>query len=125
MNTSSGFSIKKLIIIFALTVVISVLLAFVLSLIFSFMKSAQTVSEIANRILFYIPPFIFAFLCSKSSGVRGYLTGLISAVVFFFIITFISLLLGGSPDLGAGFIRSLIITAVCGVFGGIVGINCK
>ncbi|MEE0867239.1 MAG: TIGR04086 family membrane protein [Clostridia bacterium] len=125
MNTSSGFSFKRLIIIFGITIAVSVLIAFALSLIFSLLKSAQAVSEIAKSVLFYIPPTIFAFLCSRNIGARGYLTGLISAVSFFLIAALISLLFGGSLTLGAGFVKSLIITAFCGVLGGIAGINCK
>ena len=73
------------------------------------------------------------FLCVFSAGLftsrkmrrGGYLSGIVSGLIYFVVMLILSFVLLGKFEIGANTLKMLVISVVAGVIGGITGVNLK
>lgn len=107
---------KSLIVLFIICSVISVLMLFV---------------DIPDSVIRYIGVIMLGFLCFLSAYFstqikrsKGLLQGLVSATVIYILLVALSLMFGRFT-MSELVIIKLIVCVVCGIFGGIKGVNTK
>lgn len=116
---------KKYIRAFFLAFMITVILQAVLSVIFSFLPPNDKILGMLCTTFPYFAAFLAAFFCGYSSEKSGGITGLIAADIFIMLLFFAGLLFFKSAFSFDALLKSVSAASLCGICGGIIGINCK
>lgn len=111
------FILKNLLISYLLTTVLLLLLALLL---YRFGLSEKTVSMGITGI-YIITTLLAGFLAGKREQSRRFLWGLLMGIIYFLLLTVISLIVNqGISNLGTGFFSTLILCAAGGMLGGMI-----
>ena len=102
---------------------VSVLLLAALSVIIVYTDVPGKISAPAVTAIKLFGAFLSAILTSKSCQAKGWLCGLISGVLNLLILMFIGSLLTDSAVFATDNLTKLAIGGVCGMVGGIIGVN--
>ncbi len=109
-------------------IVMSYLLTFIMLFIFSILITYTSLSESFADIIVtcatYISTAACGFFAASNTSKKGWLTGSIAGLAYILIL-FVIALLKGNYVVGTGTIICLIISALTGALGGIIGINAK
>ena len=116
---------KKYIRAFFLAFVITVILGALLSIAFSFFPPSDKIFEIFCNVLPYFASFIAAFFSGYSGEKSGAITGLFASVIFMLILFFAGVIFFNSQFSFNILLKTLSLASLCGICGGIIGINCK
>jgi len=126
MNTDRiRLPLKKYIIAFALAFLLTVIPQAALSVLFSFVPPYEKVLNILSNASGYFSAMLAALFCARLCGKRGFLTGLISADIYMVLILFAGVILLKNTYGLSDIIRVFSLSSLCGIFGGIIGINFK
>ncbi len=126
MNTDRiRLPLKKYIIAFALAFLLTIVPQAVLSVLFSFIPPHEKVFSILSNASAYFSAMLAALFCARLCGKRGFLTGLISADIYTALILFAGIILLKNTYGLSDIIRIFSLSSLCGIFGGIIGINFK
>ena len=122
---SFSFPLKKYIFSFALAFAATLFLQAVLSLVFAFFPPGEKLFSVLCSAFPYFSAFLAAFLCAYRHGKRGFLTGMVSADLYILFLRFCGVLFFKNTLSAAEILSSLAISSLCGIVGGIIGINSK
>ena len=121
----SSIPFKKYIRSFFLAFVITVILQALLSIVFSFFPPNEKMFGIICTISPYFAAFIAAFFSAYSGDKSGAVTGLIASDIFMLILFFAGVIFFKSQLSFNVMLKTLSLSSMCGICGGIIGINCK
>lgn len=121
----SSIPFKKYIRAFFLAFIITVVLQAVLSIVFSFLPPNDKFFEFLCTAFPYFGAFLAAFFSGYGSEKNGGVTGIITSVIFIMILFFAGLLFFKSAFSFEVLLKEVSASALCGICGGIIGINCK
>ena len=99
-----------------------------LSLVVVILTYSNVSEEIAEPLILIISAvsiLIGSFLQNKKLHKNGLLNGIIIAIAYFFILYIISSILTGNFGLSIKSLIMIIIGVICGIAGGILGVNIK
>ena len=109
--------------------VIGVLITFAVFLIFAFLLSYTPLPEESIRYIAYATEVVGAFasglIPARKSGKRGILTGLLSGTLYMLIIWLFSSLAADGFYFDTHILTMLLLSAISGAVGGVVGVNTK
>lgn len=105
------------------SVSVTVVALIILSLIITYTPLSEAFADIAVAVLTYIAVTAGSFSAARGTSGRGWLTGILSASVYILLMWLISTLIQGDMHTDSSNIVHIIISIICGAFGGIVGIN--
>ena len=126
MNLSFlDFNFKKYVFSFLTAFIVTVIIEALASFVFAYLKIPSGIIEAVHDYSSYFSAFLAAFLCAMKCGKRGFLTGMISAILYIAFLMAIGGLVFKSSVNIAEIIKLLPIYLICGAIGGIAGINCK
>lgn len=126
MNTDRiGLPLKKYIFAFALAFLLTIVLQALLSILFSFVPPHEKVFSILSNASGYFSAMLASFFCARLCGKRGFLTGLVSADIYMALILFAGIILLKNTYGLSDIVRIFSLSSLCGIFGGIIGINFK
>lgn len=123
-NDDFRSNLKNYIIGLVLGSVSTLLLMLLCAFIIVFAELDRAMSEPLATVCVAIGTVIAAFYSSYKIGNKGFVTGLIIAIIFFMIITAISLLIDGS-GFSLNSVFHLVIILLSGLIGGVLGVNRK
>ncbi len=113
--------------IFIKNLVIEFLLTLILLMILSILLSSTNLSEnIINPSIVFISAFsilIGAFFSSRKIGKKGILVGLLQGLIYMIILYLFSSISNGNFKLGISSLVMILISLICGIIGGILGVN--
>ena len=123
MNLSLSFPLKRYIVSFFGAFLITIVIAGIISALFSFFDVPVWLSALPARFLCYFSAFAAAFLSTKGAEKNGLVTGILSADIYMLV-----LLLAGMIFFGSGFppenaVKIFSLCSFTGAAGGILGIN--
>ncbi len=121
----SSIPFKKYIRAFFLAFIITVILQAVLSVVFSFFSPSDKIFEIICSVSPYFASFLAAFFSGYSGEKNGGVTGLIASDIFILILIFSGVIFFKSQFSFNIILKPLSLASLCGICGGIIGINCK
>ena len=121
----SSIPFKKYILSFFLAFVITVILQALLSIAFSFFPPDDKIFGIICTASPYISAFLAAFFSGYSGEKSGAVTGLIASDIFMLILFFSGIIFFKSQFSFHIMLKTLSVSSLCGICGGIIGINCK
>ena len=105
------------------------LLTIILLMILSIILSSTSISEnIINPSIIFISAFsilIGSFFTGKKIGNKGILIGILQGFIYMFILYLFSSILSNNFLLETSSIIMILISIICGVLGGILGVNLK
>ena len=110
-------------------ILIASVLTFVIFALFSVILSYTPLSEGAIPYIVFITQgigaFIAGFIPAKRAGVKGLVTGSLSALLYMLILWLISSLLADGFYVNSHVLTMLLVSLVLGALGGITGVNFK
>lgn len=112
---------KNLIIEFILTLILLMILSVLLS-------STNLNENIINPSIIFISAFsilVGAFFSSKKIGKKGILIGALQGFIYIFILYLFSSISSGKFALSTSSLIMILIGLICGIIGGILGVNLK
>lgn len=112
---------KNLIIEFILTLILLMILSVLLS-------STDLNENIINPSIIFISSFsilVGAFFSSKKIGKKGILIGALQGFIYIFILYLFSSISNGNFALSTSSLIMVLIGLICGIIGGILGVNLK
>ncbi len=121
----SSVPLKKYIRAFFLSFVITVVLQAVLSVVFSFFSPNDKIFGIICSVFPYFAAFLAAFFAGYSGEKNGGVAGLIASDIFMLILFFAGIIFFKSQFSFNIMLKTLSLSSICGICGGIIGINCK
>ena len=121
----SSIPLKKYIRAFFLAFVITVVLQALLSIAFSFFPPNDKIFGIICTLSPYLAAFLAAFFSGYSGERSGAVTGLIASDIFIMILFFAGIIFFKSQFSFNIMLKMLSLSSLCGICGGIIGINCK
>ncbi len=119
----SGALLKRYIISFFIALLVSVLISAICGMLFSFTNPSPNVISVIKNGISFLPIFIAAFLCAKSTGKNGLLTGIICGNILMLIIIVTGMLVLKNSFPAAAVLKIFSISTALGAAGGILGIN--
>lgn len=125
MNFISNLPVRKYVVSFLLAFIITLLILSVASIVFSFLPPADWVLRIFSEYGYLISGFIASFFCARASSRRGFFTGALAAVFYIAILYMLGAAIFKAPLITTKLARVFGLSALCGGFGGILGINSK
>ena len=103
--------------------VVSVILIAVLAVLLVYTDMSESLSAPAVKGITLFGAFLSAFLTAKTTSSKGWLSGIFAGALNIFILQLIGAAAFGAPLFApSGFIM-LALGAVCGMTGGIIGVN--
>lgn len=121
----SSIPLKKYIRAFFLAFVITVVLQALLSIAFSFFPPNDKIFGIICTLSPYFAAFLAAFFSGYSGERSGAVTGLVASDIFIMILFFAGIIFFKSQFSFNIMLKTLSLSSLCGICGGIIGINCK
>lgn len=121
----SSLPLKKYIRAFFLAFIITVVLQAILSIVFSFLAPSEKIFEIVCAISPYFAALLAAFFSGYSGEKSGAVTGLIASDIFMLVLLFAGIIFFKCPFSFNNMLKTLSLSSLCGICGGIIGINCK
>lgn len=121
----SSFEIKKYAVSFLIAFVITAVSVALLSIIFAFLPPPLWLVTGIHNYCAYFSVFIAAFFSARKSRGRGFLTGIIAAVIYMAILLALGGLFFKNTVSLPLLTRIFSLCSLCGAIGGILGINCK
>ena len=116
-NSRITFILKNLLISYLLTAILLLLLSLFL---YRFSLSEKIVSMCITGI-YIATTFLAGFLAGKKEQTRRFLWGLLMGVLYFILLTIISIVVNqGMAGLGADFFSTLVVCAASGMLGGMI-----
>lgn len=95
-----------------------------LSLIITYTPLNEAYADTAVAVVTYVAIAAGGFFAAKGTSGRGWLTGILSALMYILVMWIVASVAKGSMQPGDNFAVNSLISLICGAFGGIVGINC-
>ena len=118
-----SFSIK----IFIKNLAIEFLITLILLMVLSILLSSTNLNEnIINPSIIFISAFsilIGAFFSSRKIGKKGILIGLLQGLTYMIILYLFSSISSGNFTLEISSLIMILISLICGIIGGILGVN--
>ena len=105
------------------SVSVTLLALIILSLVITYTPLSEAFADIAVAVITYIAIAAGSFSAARGTSGRGWLTGIFSASVYILLMWLVSSLMQGNIHTESSTIVHIIISIICGAFGGIVGIN--
>ena len=105
------------------SVSVTLLALIILSLVITYTPLSEAFADIAVAVITYIADAAGSFSAARGTSGKGWLTGILSALVYIFMMWLVSTLIQGNVHTDSSNILHILISIVCGAFGGIVGIN--
>ena len=123
MSQENKFNLKAVFSGTLISLIITVILIFILGLIYYFSSISESVVNLLIFAISIISVFSGGFITSKNVSVRGFFYGLITAVFYFIIILAVGFIINKSFFLSANIITTLAGGLCAGILGGILGVN--
>ncbi len=121
----SSIPFKHYIFSFIVALVMSVAISGIAAIIFSVLSPAANIIKTVSRIIAYLPIFISAFLCGKSSDKNGFLTGIICGNICMLTIIAVGMIIFKNSFPADSAFKIFSISTSIGGVAGIMGINFK
>lgn len=115
--------IKTILISVGAAYLISLLLLLVLAVLVTYTSLNEDISAAAVGIIGAVSALAAGIIAAKNAQSRGYLHGMIAAVIYRILLSVAGELIYTGADFGLKFFLSLALSAVFGAIGGIIGIN--
>lgn len=117
LTSQAVFLFKNLLFSYAITAILLFITAFVL---YRFHPGVKTVS-LCITCIYVIATFLAGFLAGKKEGVRKFLWGMVSGMLYFIILALLSLIFKqDSASMGGNFFSVMILCTAAGMLGGMV-----
>ncbi|MCK9479863.1 MAG: TIGR04086 family membrane protein [Firmicutes bacterium] len=113
--------IKNISVCYLLTVVFLTVLAVVVT----YMPISEGVVPVAVLLITIASIAMSGFLVAKSAQSKGWLCGAVTGVFYITTLCLLGSLVFGELHLGVGFLSMLLIGALSGAVGGIIGVNMR
>ncbi len=105
------------------SVIITFAAILLLSLIITYTPLNEAYADTAVAVITYIAIIAGGFSAAKGTAGRGWLTGMISALLYILLMWIVSGATKGNMQFDTSTALNILISLLCGAFGGIVGIN--
>lgn len=125
MKNFSVLPIRKYVLSYIISLVITLLLLAAISIVFSFFPPYEWLINAIHDYTFVLSAFPAAFLCAKSSSGRGFLTGIIAADIYILILIILGGLMFKNAVAPNALVKIFLLGSLSGAVGGIWGINSK
>lgn len=121
----SSIPLKKYIRAFFLAFMLTVILQAVLGIIFSFFPPSDKIFGVICASFPYFAAFLAAFFSGYSGEKSGAITGLLASDIFILLLFFLGIIIFKSAFSLDALLKTVSAATLCGICGGIIGINCK
>ena len=115
---------KKLLKSIVMSYILTLIILLIFSVLVTYTSLSESFADITVACATYISTAACGFFASSNTSKKGWLTGSIAGLAYILIL-FVIALLKGNYTVGTGTIISLIICALTGAIGGVIGINTK
>ena len=116
---------RKYIRSFILSTLLTLLIFSLLSIIFSFFPPHEKVLSSLISAAPFIPCFLASFFSGLQSEKNGAFSGILSSLFFLVILIFIGMIFFKSPVSPSSLLKTFLLSSLCGMCGGVLGINFK
>lgn len=106
-----------------LALIISLICIIIYAVVLSITPVSDDTMSIITQVITMISIVAASIYCSRRTGSRGWLYGLVIGIVFVLVVIPISMLWGQMPTFDKYFIAKLLMASLVGLIGGIIGVN--
>ena len=108
---------------FTWSLVISVVLAFVISLVLHFTSVSEVFLPSFATLIFFLSILLGSTICAKHAGNKGLIHGLLVGLVYLMVTFIFSIFLSSDPFSWVMLAKKITYTLIAGSLGGIIGIG--
>lgn len=125
MKNFSFPSLKKYILSYVITFLITLIFLAAVSIVFSFFPPYAWLIDTVHDYSFVLSAFIAAFMCARSCLGRGLFNGIIAADIYIALLIVLGGLVFKNSVFSTSLIKIFLLGSISGAIGGIWGINSK
>ena len=124
-ETESGtlFSVKAISKALATSIIFTLLLLAVFSVVITYSPVSEASSDIMVKCATYTAASLCGFLSSKKANSKGWIRGMTGGLAYIFTVILLGISVSPNFAFETKTVLEIIICAIAGAFGGIVGIN--
>ncbi|OQB15552.1 MAG: hypothetical protein BWY15_00264 [Firmicutes bacterium ADurb.Bin193] len=109
----------------ALCYAVTILLLSVFSVLVTYLAFPEEFVPVVVLLITIVGVIFSGFLVTRTAKIKGWLFGSISGIVYVVTLYIIGSMLTGDFSFGMSFLTMLLVGALSGAFGGIIGVNTK
>lgn len=116
---------KKYVVSYIVVFLVTTVILSALSVIFSFFPPSEAILDLTYEYCGIFSALLAAILCARKCSSHGYLVGAVSACMYTCILMLAGCIAKCNIAIPDDFLIKCLLSAISGIVGGIIGINCK